>query len=91
MTAAVARVAQRNRQGIRRLPLQVEGVVEGVRKNIVLVVDAKSERRGAEGIPFLALPDTAVLAVCCVRFIWSGRSRHLVQLCLQCLRDDTRI
>ena len=62
MTAAIASVSKGNRDGIRRLPLHIQGVVDGVRKHVALVVDAEVQRRGAEEVSFLTLPAAAVLA-----------------------------
>ena len=70
VTAAVAVVAEREGEVVARLPLEVEGVVDGVGEDVVLVVGAEVEGGGTVGVVLLVIAAAAVLAV--LRAICAG-------------------
>ena len=60
MAAAIAGVADGDRQIVGRLPLQVEGEVDRVGQDVVLVIGAEVQRCRAIGVTFLVVDAAAV-------------------------------
>ena len=88
MFAAVAHVAQGQGGVDARLPLDVEGIVDGVRQNIGPVIGAEVQGVGAVRIAFLIVDRAAPLSIFLTCILRQG-TRHAVKSSPQRCRDHT--